>query len=58
MACPYCKKLYHILTVFVAPQCGVTLFFAGGTKHEITCEHVSKANFKANLKKTQKLFLK
>lgn len=47
MACPYCTKLYYIITVFVAPQCGATLFFAVGTKHENNCEHVSETNLKS-----------
>lgn len=56
MACPYCKKLYYILTVFVAPQCGATLFFAVGTKHENNRERVSKTNVKKQTLKRHKSY--
>lgn len=62
MACPYCTKLYFILTVFVAPRCGGTLFFCSGDKkHENSCERVSKeklSNLSKKEKKDKKLFLK
>lgn len=58
MACPYCTKLYFILTVFVAPQCGGTLFFfAVGTKSMKILVNVSaKQNYQISKKRRKAIF--
>lgn len=58
MACPYCTKLYFILTVFVAPQCGGTLFFLQwgqkAWKFLWTCQQ--SKTIKSQKKKTKSYF--
>lgn len=58
MACPYCTKLYFILTVFVAPQCWWHfIFFAVGTKSMKILVNVSaKRNYQIFKKKTKSYF--